>query len=285
MKTRTFLTSLALSLSAATLPLANAAINPGDIFYIDFGKNDVNNGIIMPGEGSMDINAGNSTGVADSYGIYWNNAWTNTAVAGGPTPPEAVMNLITSTNVVTSVFLTFSKGWESNGFENGGLTNPNPALLGNFASKNATGDYFFINKPYTEGQQGIASMTFYDLDPTLTYNFKMFGTRAENEVRKTEYSITDINGTHQFLLQTSGAGVGAGGANGNNDTFAYLTGIVPDETGSITLTVRVAESNFGYIGAMELTAVPEPSTTLLLLAAGSGAWIVYRRRRQSGQNA
>lgn len=279
MNTRTLLSTLAVTLSVAALPSANAAINAGDILYIDFGKNDVSNGIIMPGEGTMNIDAGNSTGVADSYGLYWNNAWTNTATAGGPVPPDPVLNLITSTNVATGVWLTFTQGWESNGFNNGGLQTPNPALLGNFASRNATGDYFFINKPFTQGQQGIASMTFYDLDPTLTYDFKIFGTRAENEVRKTEYSITDINGLHTFLLQTSGAGIGDGGANTNNNTFAYLTGIVPDEDGSITLTVRVAESNFGYIGAMELTAVPEPSTTLLLVAAGSGAWIVYRRRR------
>lgn len=286
MKTRTLLTTLAIGLTTASLPIANAAISLGDIIYIDFGKNDPNNpdgvnGLIMPYDGVMNPDAGNSIGIPDSYGLYWNNAWTNTATAGGPTPPNPVVNLVTSTNKETGIVLTFSRGWESNGFRNGGLMTPDPALLGNFASTNATGDYFFINKPFTDGQEGIASMTFFDLDPTLTYNLKIFATRAENQVRVTEYTIVDINGLHTVLLQTSGAGIGAGGYNGNNNKFAEFSEIVPDEDGTLTLTVRVAESDFAYIGALELTAVPEPSTTLLLLAAGTGAWIVYRRRRSN----
>lgn len=276
MNTRKLLSTLALTLSAAAS--ANAAFNIGDSIFIDFGKNDVSNGIIMPADGPMDIEAGNNTGVADSFGNYWNNAWTNTATAGGPVPPLPLVNLVTSTKASTGIDLIFSQGWESNGFNNGGLQNPSSSLLGNFASKNATGDYFFINKPFTQGQEGIATMTFFGLDPSLVYDFKMFGTRAENEVRRTLYSITDINGTHDFLLQTSGAGIGDGGYNGNNNTFAYLTGIVPDDTGSITLTVKVDTSNFAYLGAMELTAVPEPGTAMLLGAAGLVGWIVYRRR-------
>lgn len=256
-----------------------AGLNVGESLFIDFGKNDVSNGIIMPANGTMNVDAGNSTGVADSFGHYWNNAWTNTATAGGPTPPDALVNLISSTNVGTGVDLIFSTGWESNGFNNGGLLSPDSSLLGDFASKNATGDYFFINKPFTAGQLGVASMTFYGLDPSLVYDFKIFATRAENQVRKTLYSIDDINGTHEFLLQTSGSGLGAGGYNGNNNTFATFSGIVPDELGSITLTVKVDTSDFGYIGALQLTAVPEPSTVMLLGAAGVFGLIIFRRRR------
>lgn len=270
----------------ALTQFSHAAIKAGDKLYIDFGKNDPSNpdgvnGIIMPSNAPMNTGAGNSTGVADTYGNYWNNAWTNTSSAGGPTPPPSLTNLITSTNVGTGVGLSFSKGWESNGFKNGGLMTPSFSLLGDFASTNATGDYFFINKPFTEGQAGIASMTFSNLNPNLTYDFQIFGVRAENQVRKTEYSITDINGIHSTILQTSGAGLGADGYNGNNNTFAYLTGIVPDALGNITLTVKVNASDYGYIGAMSITAVPEPEMYGVAAAAGCLALVMVRRRRRA----
>lgn len=272
--------SLGLAVVGLTLCQTSlAGLNIGESLFIDFGKNDGSNGIIMPANGTMNVNAGNSTGVADSFGHYWNNAWTNTAGAGGPVPPDPLVNLVSSTNVETGIDLIFSTGWESNGFNNGGLLSPNSALLGDFASKNATGDYFFINKPFTAGQTGIATMTFFGLDPSLVYDFKIFATRETTEVRRTLYSIDDINGTHEFLLQTSGAGIGAGGYNGNNNTFATFSGIVPDELGSITLTVKVDTSDFAYIGALQLTAVPEPSTVMLLGAAGVFGLIIFRRRR------
>jgi len=284
MSIRKLLPSLGAALCAfAVTPSAMAGLGIGESLYIDFGKNDVSNGIIMPADGPMNTDAGNSTGVPDAYGIYWNNAWTNTATAGGPVPPDPVINLINSQNVPTGIDLVFTEGWESNGFNNGGLLNPDPALLGEFASKNAVGDYFFINKPFTAGQQGIASMTFYGLDTSLTYDFKIFATRAENQVRITEYTIIDINGTHTLLYQTSGAGIGAGGYNGNNDEFATFSGIVPNEFGEITLTVRVAQSDFAYIGALQLTAVPEPSQ-LALLAFGAGCLVVFTIRRRRAQN-
>lgn len=274
MKLSRFFTALGVSLCAlGSIHTASAALLAGDTLYIDFGRNDVTNGIIMPSDATMNAAAGNSTGVADSYGIYWNNAWMNSAVVGGITPPS-VTNLINSSNVGTGVGLTFTTGWQSNGFNNGGLLAPSSSLLGNIASKNATGDYYFV-------QNNSATLTLTGLNPLMTYDFKMFGTRETTEVRRTLYTVTDINGTHTFTLQTSGAGIGAGGYNGNNNTFANFNGLVPDGSGTITLKVESAiAGNFGYLGTMQVTAaVPEPSTIALVGAASLAGLVIYRRRR------
>ena len=279
MKLSRFFTALGVSLCAlGSLHTASAALLAGDTLYIDFGPSTKVNGsgqpdgFIMPSTATINAAAGNSTGVADGYGIYWNNAILNTANGGGNVP-GSVANLINSTNVGTGVGLNFSGGWQANGFNNGGLMAPSSALLGNIASQNATGDYFFV-------LDNSASMTFTGLNPALTYNFQMFATRQETAVRTSVYSITDINGLHTYTLQTSGPGIGASGYNGNNDEFATFTGIVPDGSGNITLTLvgGTAASKYGYIGTLQMTAVPEPGTLTLLGAAGLTLLVIRRRR-------
>jgi hypothetical protein len=279
-----------LLVSAALSQSASAAINSGDALYIDFGRNEVgapgsgSNGVIMPTNGTMNTGAGNSTGVADGFGHYWNNAWMNTANVNGNTP-ASVTNLITSANVGTGINLSFSNGWQSNGFNNGGLVNPSSSLLGDFASTNATGDYFFFNHSDPLAPASV-SMTFTGLDISLSYNFKIFATRDTMEVRKSQYSITDVNGLHTFTLQTSGAGIGAGGANGNNNTFATFTNIVPGPGGTITLSLtNAATSGFAYVGALQLTAVPEPGSVGVMFAIGCAGLVVLHRRKQAKAKA
>jgi hypothetical protein len=276
MKLSRFFTALGVSLCAlGSIHTVNAALLAGDKLYIDFGRTDTSNGIAMINGGTLNAAAGNSAGVADTYGLYWNNAIINTANGGGNVP-DPVVNLINSTNVGTGVGITFSNGWQSNGFNNGGLLAPDSSLLGPIASKNATGDYFFV-------LDNSASMTFTGLNPALTYNFQIFGTRQITTVRTSVYSITDINGLHSFTLQTSGPGIGAGGYDGNNNTFATFSNIVPDNSGNITLSLvgGTAASKYGYIGTLQMTAnpVPEPGTITLLGAAGLTGLVIYRRRR------
>ena len=234
----------------------------------------------MPYYAPMNPAAGNSTGIADSFGNHWNNAWMNEIVPGATVPPTLV-NLVTSTNLETCINLSFSDGWGSNGLGNGGLSAPSPALLGDFASENATMDSYWVDGMFMEDQIGIASMTFSNLNPLLTYNFKIFATRALDEVRRTEYLITDINGTHSTILQTSGAGIGEGGYNGNNNTFAYLTGIVPDASGTITRTLKPHTGSYAYISALQITAVPEPTAFGIAAAAGCLAFVAIRRLRET----
>lgn len=272
---------LGVAVAGLALPLTSqAAIKAGDTLLIDFSRNNGSDGQIMPDAGTMNSSAGNNTGVADANGNFWNNAWITNNNVG--VAPNSVTNLITKSGKGTGINLSFSTGWEANGFNQGGLKDPariDPGLLGDVAFANAVGDYFFINKGVRPS--GTATMTFSGLNPLLTYDFQIFGTRDTDQIRRTLYSITDVNGTHTYLLQTSGPGIGTDGYNGNNDEFAFLTGIVPDEFGNITLTVSAHTSDYAYIGTLQLTAVPEPGMYGIAAAAGCIALIVARRRRRA----
>lgn len=269
LKSTSHLFSIGLVLVGAALcQPASAAINAGDKLYFDFGPSTV------PADGSPMVSP-------DSNGLYWNNAILNSRPSGGA-QPAPVNNLVTSTNVETGVNLTFTSNWQMNGNAAGGLTSPSSLLLGDFAQVNATRDYMFINM---SDSGSSASMTFSNLNVNLTYDFKIFATRENTQTRVTKYTITDVNGTHEQLLQTSGTGIGAGGYNGNNNTFANFTGIVPNEFGQITLTLSRGTSDFAYIGAMSITAVPEPHEVGLAIALVCVGLIAVRRHQLRRANA
>lgn len=249
-----------LLVGAGICQTASGAIKAGDRLLIDFGPSTV------PSDGSPMVSP-------DSNGLYWNNAIMNQRNAKGNRPPD-VVNMVTTANVATGVNITFTNNWQMNGNDAGGLLDPNPSFLGDLAQVNATRDYIFLN---TSDSGSSASMTFSGLNPLLTYDFQIFATRRETNVRTTRYSITDVNGLHTYDLQTSGPGIGAGGYNGNNDELAYLTGIVPNEFGEITLTLSSPTNNFAYIGAMSLTAVPEPHEMGLAIAMGCLVLVAVRR--------
>lgn len=245
-----------------------AAINPGDRLLIDFGPSTV------PGDGSPMVSP-------DSNGFYWNNAILNMRRGGGDQPPN-VVNMVTDANIATGIGITFSDNWQMNGNSAGGLMSPNPALLGDLAQLNATRDYIFLN---SSDSGSSAWMTFTGLNPALTYDFQIFATREHTETRTTRYTVEDANGTYEQLLQTSGAGIGAGNYNGNNNKFAVFTGLVPNEAGEIKLTLSAAASPFAYIGAMSITAVPEPHEVGLALALGCFVLILARRYQLRRANA
>ncbi|RYD48688.1 MAG: hypothetical protein EOP85_03075 [Verrucomicrobiaceae bacterium] len=249
---------LALALTAS----AQAAITAGTSIYVDFGGNNQFNGL---------------TTTSPAGGVYWNNA-IGTVLAGGGGAVNAPADLVSSTNQSTGVGLTFSNNWQTNGGDAnaggaGGLMSPSSALLGEFAVATVTRDYIFLN---ATDSGSSATFTFSNLDTSLVYNFKIFATRQQTETRVTQYQI----GSTVVNLQTSGAGIGNGGYNGNNDTFAYFTNVVPNQSGQIQVTLRNQTSSFGYIAALQLTAVPEPGAAVL---GGLGGLLLLAKRRRSAR--
>jgi hypothetical protein len=169
--------------------------------------------------------------------------------------------------------------FRANGYNNGGLLAPSAALLGDFAISTATGDYFFTEAGGSPALNNYSELKLAGLDPNATYDLRMFGTRNTTSDRTTRYEITDANGLSNLVLQTSGAGIGDGGYDGNNDTIVGLSGLVPDGNSEITIGVRAIDGNFGYLGILEISenAVPEPSTGLLLALGGVSAAMGRRR--------
>jgi hypothetical protein len=206
----------------------------------------------------------------DANGKHWNNASNAINTTVGGVTPSSVTNMVNTVGTATGVNLAFSSGWNIN--NPGGLSSPDPLLLGDLATANATNDFYYI-----QGGVNSATITLSNLNTSLTYNFQLFATREAADTRTTIYSITDINGTHTFNLQTSGTGAGSGTNTGNNDTLATFNGIVPTVGGAITLTVSRPDS-FAYIDAAKITAVPEPGALGLVAAATMFGGVFLRRR-------
>jgi hypothetical protein len=150
---------------------------------------------------------------------------------------------------------TSATGWAANGKLNGGLLTPSRALLGNFAVTNATEDYFL-----TTTTNNSATITITDLNPAVQYRLRLFGTRDATIARTTRFIATGGNGSVTNNLDTSGPGIGYGGANGNNNNIATINSIAPDGSNQIELGVSAVTTNsFGYLGIMELAANRPPT--------------------------
>lgn len=192
-------------------------------FFIDFGKNDATNGNITIGP--------------DGNGNHWNNI-----IDLGT---STIVDLVNKSNTATNLDLQVtSSGFNSNGILNGGLLSPDANLLGGFAVATATQDYFFVNNK-------TASFKLDNLDASKAYILEFFATRENSGTRTTSYTIKGFS-EETLTLQTSGAGIGDGGYNGNNNKTVKTSKIRPDSNGAIIVDVKNLTSNFGYIGVLKI---------------------------------
>ena len=212
---------------------------------------------------------GNPTTSPDVNGNYWNNFSANGEfeVPIGYT----VEDLVDTDGTTTTVDLVTNTLFRSNGRNNGGLLNPDANLLGEFAIGTATEDYWFAE---TGGSPAIptTSFTLSGLEPGGLYDFELFGTRdtgggAGGGTRVTRYTLTGGN-VQTATLQTSGSGAGTNGSLGNNDDTIVFSSVMASPTGTVVVGVAVESGNFGYLGVMSMTAVPEPASLGLLGLAG-----------------
>ena len=234
---------------------------------VDFGPNDGSSGFI--------------TVSPDYLGQYWNNMVGGGGGNGVPTG-TSLANLVTVSNYITYVGLTVGSGFAGNGGSSApGLLEPSFALLGNLAVTNATLDYFFAAA--TTG-----TMSLSNLNTNSLYAFRIFGSRNVASTRVTRYTVTGRNGAFITDLQTSGASMGEGGYDGNNNTIAAISGVSPDATGRIQVAVSPQAGGYGYINTMEITESPAvvltieksggsvvlswPAGTLLEASAINGTW-------------
>ena len=183
-----------------------------DRLLVDFGPSNDDDGRAAPSP--------------DRNGNYW-NSWRPLPGSSAISVGTSLANLIaTSDGRPTSVSLEVISAFSgSNGIKNGGLLDPDPALLGDFAVTNATEDYF-----YSTGSGGF-KVTGLNPDGIYALCVSSARVRQTSETRETRYTVTAGNGT--YSIQTwlrSGSGVGTGGDfDGNNDTIAELSRIcVPD---------------------------------------------------------
>ena len=188
-------------------------------YFLDFGPDDVTNG--------------NATASPDARGNHWTNLTD---------PAAGTAALVTSDGAATTLRVEAS-GLRSNGLRHGGLTAPIDTLLGELATPTATQDYFFTD--------GSGQLVFRGLNPANGYRFFAHASRDNPERRITGYALDGASAT-SGTLQSSGAGLGAGGTDGN-DAAVYTSELVrPSAAGTIALTVTRETGSFAYLNALQL---------------------------------
>ena len=205
-------------------------------FYVDFGQNNVS------GQGYK------TTG-ADKNGHYWNNIFGKGTGAPDKAYPQTI-SLIASDNTSTECILQLSSRFSTNGYTNGGLQNPSASLLGDLAIESATQDYIFLE----EGQDyGVIKFKGLDLDKG--YRFHLFGSRLATDTRAACFEISGEN-IWKGEMAMSGAAIGNGGYNGNNNNILASEPVFPDRDGCIALTISKKSSGIMvYLNCMKIEEV------------------------------
>jgi hypothetical protein len=218
--------------------------------------------------GRHDGGQGAPTTSPDVNGNYW-NSWSGGVgtIANG----NSLTGLVTINNNPSEVTITAASEWNNNGYNTGGLLNPNSALLGEFAIGTATGDYYYFS-----GSPGdTRTLRLAGLDPSRQYNLSLFATRTTtaSDTRTVRYSVADVNGAHTVDLQVSGPGAGSvANPYGNDDTIAILTDLVPDESGQIDLATSIVNGGFAYLGILKVTPAPVANSIFLPPVKIPGGW-------------
>lgn len=226
------LTSLALLALVGALSVG--AQTPERSFYIDFGE-------------TNNSSRGNQTVGADANGHHWTNAYAQ--------PTEKIYprscNLTSAEGTVTTCTMTIGCYFHTNGMSGGGgLTSPSKALLGDLAVATATQDYMHM-----EGGQDYSVVHFGGLDLDKAYRFTIFGSRNAADDRAGYFELTGEN-LWKGEMAMSGAGIGNGGYNGNNNKPLVSDYIFPDRSGNIDLTISKKYSGgMVYLNCMKIEEV------------------------------
>lgn len=213
--------------------------------YIDFGKNN----------GGLD---GQLTQSPDANGNYWNNMYSN---GDGPTQEQAgtKIALIYSDNTMSPYSVELGTMFEFNGVRNGGLTDPDPALLGDLAVATATHDYLFRS-----GDGVKCTLLFKNLDKNKMYRFHVFGSRYEENGNRIGLLTFTGSNTLTGLHQMGGKDLGGTGVHWNTENIFVSDLLVPDTEGTITLDMKEWNGNFVHINALKLEemAIADYATAL-----------------------
>jgi hypothetical protein len=180
----------------------------------------------------------------------YNNFIMNPPVTG------SIANAIDSTGASTGIGATVSGFF--NGSNTTGTATPTGAAAALFHPQATRDNAFghaaaFGTNPLTpEG-----TVAFTGLDPSTAYNFTIFAARiGVTDIREAKYVVTGANSGMALL-----------NASGNTSNLAVISGIFPTAGGTIDLKASPGPNNnstsqFYFLGALELAAVPEPSAGL-----------------------
>lgn len=244
---------LGLFLAAATAQIAGA-----QSLLLDFGTDSSYRGVSVTNP--------------DSNGNFWNG------IAPGAFYPD----LVDKTGAPTTIDFGISTPVGTDSYngpagdtsagvpETVGATDIDAAALGDLGVINAAYDYI----------DGInARFEIQGLDPTKTYNLSFYGSQKFNSNASTVYSVYTDN-TYTTLVASTSLNVHQADMPWlhNRDTVATLTGLAPQTSDILYVQFTGSAGGSGYLNAMQITAVPEP-TSALLAASVVGLAVARRRNR------
>jgi hypothetical protein len=203
----------------------------------------------------------------DVNGNHWNSVW-----AGAFYP-----NVVDINGNPTAIDFGFSSDGGNDSFNGPAGVTSNPptaaeiaatdidaAALGNLGVKEAVMD-FYVNSRFQIQQ----------LDPTKRYDLTFFGSHKFNNDNTTRYTIY-TDGTFATPVASADLLVGVDNAH-NRDQVVTISNLAPQASNILYVGFTGANGGNGYLNAVRITAIPEPSA--MLLVASSAALMFGVRRR------
>jgi len=215
----------------------------------------------------------------DPNGNFWNS------LAPGP----FFTDLIDINGNATTIDLGFDTPVGTDSFNGpaGATSFPNPtpaeiaatdidhAALGNLGVNEAAID--FAASP--GGADNRTRFQIQQLDPSKRYDLTIFGSHKFSDDDTTVYSIYTDN-TYSTLVDSASLNVQQPGSPNlhNRDTVATIDNLVPQASNILYVEFVGSNGNLGYLNSFQLTAIPEPSSLLLLVGGTVAMCFGYRRR-------
>ena len=236
-------------LLSASIPLMTGALSAAVVVNADFSRDNT---------GPLGGNAAvlyTSTGPAPDTGTIWTDYEVALTGTGDTIPAGYTLsNLPASDGSATTIDIQLTSGFFRS-------FNGTVAASGNDQDA-LQNERIFSNNNNT----GI--ITISGLNPALTYDLYMIASGFN-----TTYSVGGETTTALGTVNTvDGTKVWTDGTH-----YASFSGLSPSVTGTIALGVTGNGQQFGAIGGLQIVAVPEPSSAVLLL--GSVIGIALGRRR------
>lgn len=230
------MTPWTLGTKGAAIALAlGASLAHAQTFLIDLGPTTIS---------SVDA----TTESPDSNGSTWNNF-----------APGQFVRLVDTTGAISAstsplgIGLGATTPLGASGGSNNGLTNPDANFLGDFAIATATQDYIFRFDDGAGAPENL-ELEVSSLDPTLTYNVRVFGSRVASENRETLYTVTGGNGAQTTNIVTGGPNIGSNGMSfGNDNIIGEVLGVTPTVAGTISVDMTVLQGAFVYLNVLEIS--------------------------------
>jgi hypothetical protein len=236
----------------------------GQTVLIDFGNDNSFRGVSVP--------------APDQNGNYWNSLL----------PGLFYTDLVDITNAATTIDFGFSTPVGTDSFNGpAGVTSfpdPTPAeiaatdidetALGLLGVKTAAID--FAASP--GGPDNRTRFEIQQLDPTKLYNLTLFGSHKFSDADTTTYTVYSDN-TYTTVVGSASLNVQTPGMPWlhNRDTVAQINGLAPQASNILYVEFVGTNNNLGYLNSLQITAVPEPASLLLVLGGCVAAFGMRRR--------